>query len=148
VGALNWFFDTSVLVAASVARHPHNAPSLSVLEELVTRRHHGYISAHTLTELYAVLTRTPFKPAIYPNEAWQIIEQMVLPHLELVTLTPRECREVIRDCAMAGWTGGKVYDAIHLRCAQKSRFDRLYTFNGKDFRALAPDDIRNRIVTP
>jgi predicted nucleic acid-binding protein len=151
MGPVNWYFDTSVLVPAAVTRHPHNAPALAVLEELVSQKYRGYrgyISAHSLTEVYSVLTRTPFKPPLYPSEAWQIIEEMILPHMELVTLTPKEYQEVVRHCAISGWAGGKVHDAVHLRCAQKTNFDRLYTFNVKDFRALAPDDLRDRIAAP
>ena len=36
------------------------------------RKHHGYIGADGLTEVYSVLTRTPFKPPLYPSEAWQV----------------------------------------------------------------------------
>jgi hypothetical protein len=71
MGLMNWYFDTSVLVPAAVRRHPHNAPALAVLEELVRRKHRGCISAHGLTEVYSVLTRTPLKPPLYPSEAWQ-----------------------------------------------------------------------------
>jgi len=38
---VNWYFDTSVLVPAAVTRHPHNAPALAVLEELINRKHRG-----------------------------------------------------------------------------------------------------------
>lgn len=62
MGPVNWYFDTSVLVPAAVTRHPHNAPALSVLEELLRGKHCGFNSAHSLTEIYSVLTRTPFKP--------------------------------------------------------------------------------------
>jgi predicted nucleic acid-binding protein len=148
MGPVNWYFDTSVVVAAAVTRHPHNVPALAVLEELVGRKHRGYISAHSMTEVYSVLTRTPFKPPLYPAEAWQIIEEMILPHMELVTLTPKEYREVVRHCAVNGWVGGKVHDAVHLRCAQKAGCDRVYTFNVKDFRALAPPELADRVAMP
>jgi predicted nucleic acid-binding protein len=148
MGPVKWCFDTSVLVAAAVTHHPHNAPALAVLEELVSQKHRGYISAHSLTEVYSVLTRTPFKPPLYPSEAWQIIEEMILPHMELVALTPREYREVVRHCAVSGWAGGRVHDAVHLRCAQKVGCDRVYTFNVKDFRALAPSDLTDKIAAP
>ena len=148
MGSVNWYFDTSIVVAAAVTQHPHNAPALAVLEELVSRKHRGYLSAHSLTEVYSVLTRTPFKPPLYPSEAWQIIEQMILPHMELVTLTPKEYREVVRHCAANGWVGGKVHDAVHLRCAQKAECDRIYTFNVKDFRALAPPELADRVAMP
>ena len=148
MGPVNWYFDTSVLVSAAVAHHPHNTPALAVLEELVSRRHRGYLSAHSLTEVYSVLTRTPFKPPLYPSEAWQIIEDMVLPHMELVTLTPREYRDVVRHCAVSGWVGGKVDDAVHLRCAQKAECHRIYTFNVRDFQTLAPSGLADKIAAP
>jgi hypothetical protein len=44
--------------------------------------------------------------------------------------------------------GAIVFDALHLRCAQKSACDRIYTFNVKDFRGLAPDGLQSRIVSP
>jgi len=84
--------------------------------------------------VYSVLTRTPFNPPLYPSEAWKIIEGMILPHMELVPLTPAEYRGVVRLCATDGWAGGRVHDAVHLRCAQKASCDRLYTFNIRDFR--------------
>ena len=145
---MNWYFDTSVLVSAAVTRHPHNAPALAVLEELVKRKHRGFISAHSLTELYSVLTRTPFKPTLYPSEAWQIIERMVLPHMELVTLTAKEYKEVVHESAVGGWAGGRIHDAVHLRCAQKLNADRIYTFNVKDFRSLAPGGLGDKIAAP
>jgi len=148
VGPVRWYFDTSVLVAAAVARHPHNAAALAVLEEMLSRKHRSYVSAHSLTEVYSVLTSTPFKPPLYPSEAWRIIEGMILPHMELVPLTPAEYRDVVRQCATDGWAGGRVHGAVHLRCAQKASCDRVYTFNIRDFRALAGTSWEDKICAP
>ena len=148
MGRLNWYFDSSVLVSAAVTRHRHNAPALDVLEELLRRKHRGFISAHSLTEIYSVLTRTPFKPPLFPSEAWQIIEQMILPQIELVTLTAKEYREVVQRCAVSGWAGGRIHDAVHVRCAQKAACDRIYTFSVKDFRALAPPALADKVSAP
>ena len=148
MGLVNWYFDTSVLVPAAVTRRPHNARALATLEELISRKHRGFVSAHSLTEIYSVLTRTPFKPPFYPSEAWQIVEVMILPHMELVTLTGKEYREVVHHCAVSGWAGGRVHDAVHLRCAQKAMSDRIYTFNVKDFKALAPVGLADKVSAP
>ena len=142
------YFDTSVLVAASVQAHSHNAPAVQVLESAVSRRHRGYVSAHGLAEVYAVLTRAPLTPAIYPAEAWQILEASILPYFEVVALTAKEYIELVQRCASEGQIGGRVYDLIHLRCAQKADCDRLYTFNVRDFQALAADTFRSRICAP
>jgi len=145
---LTWYCDTSVLVPAAVTGHPHNIPALAVLEELLKHKHRGVISAHSLTELYSVLTRTPFRPPIYPSEAWQIIEDMILPRMDMVALSSKEYREVVLRCAASGWTGGKVHDAVHLRCGQKAECDRVYTFNVRNFRALAPAGWADKIGAP
>src|SRR4051812_38572717 len=114
---MNWYFDTSVLVAASVSEHPHNGPALAILEERITQKHPGFISAHGLAEFYSVMPRAPFRPALYPAEVVQIISEMITPHLQLVALDGKDYEAVIRDCSTHGWTGGRIHDALHLRCA-------------------------------
>ena len=145
---MKFYFDTSVLIAASVQGHAHHAPAIQALDAMLLRGHTGYISAHSLAEIYAVLTRTPFTPAIYPSEAPQILEASILPHMEIVALSAAEYKDLVRQCAAEGHIGGRVYDVVHVRCARKAKCDRLYTFNVKHFRALAPDDFRDRVCAP
>jgi predicted nucleic acid-binding protein len=73
---------------------------------------------------------------------------MVLPRMELVTLAAKEYKEVVHECAVGGWAGGRIHDAVHLRCAQKASADRIYTFNVKDFRSLASSSLADRIAAP
>jgi len=145
---VNWYFDTSVLVPAAVAQHPQNGPALAVLEELLRGNHRGCTGADSLIEVYSVLTRLPLKPPIHPSEALQILEAMILPHMELVTLTTKEYQDVVRQCAVGGWAGGRIRDAVHLRCAQRTGCDRIYTFKVKDFRAMAPVHLTDKISAP
>ena len=144
---MNWYFDSSVLVAAAVRTHSHHARATGILDELVKKKHRGYVSAHGLVEVYSVLTWAPFTPPVYPSEAWQILEQSFVPNLEVVTLSGKEYRDVIRDCAASGVAGGLVYDALHLHCAEKAGCERVYTFNVKEFRRLAPQ-WEDRISAP
>jgi len=145
---VNVFLDTSVLVAALVQDHPHHGPAVALLVATKAKEIQACISAHALAELYAVLTRTPFSPPIYPAEARQMIEQTVLPLADVVALSATEYRRVMAECADAGWTGGAIYDAIHLRAARKAGCERLYTFNVRHFRALASEEFRGRISAP
>jgi predicted nucleic acid-binding protein len=141
------YFDTAVLVAASVGGHPHHSQSVLALESVMKKRFEGHVSGHGLSEVYAVLTRTPFSPAIYPEEAWKLLHANILPYFEIVTITPQMYRETIRECAENGWMGGRVYDALHLRCARKSDCERIFTFNVRHFQQLAPD-LTQRIGAP
>ena len=133
------YFDTAVLVAASVAGHPHHRQSLATLQLVHKKAIAGFISGHGLSEIYAVLTRTPFTPPIYPSEAWQLLDTNVLPYFEVVELSARMYRDTIQDCASKGWIGGRIYDALHLSCARETGCDRIYTFNVRHFQQLAPD---------
>jgi len=141
------YFDTTVLVAASVAGHPQHAQSLSTLLAVHGKTATGCASGHGLSELYAILTRAPFTPAIYPLEAWKIISANILPNFEIITLTPGMYRDTIESCANHGWIGGRIYDALHLSCARKGGCNRIYTLNVRHFQQLAPD-LADRVGAP
>ena len=55
------YLDTAVLVAASVADHPHHSQSLAALHLVRKKTMIGHISGHGLSEVYAFLTRTPLR---------------------------------------------------------------------------------------
>jgi predicted nucleic acid-binding protein len=93
------YFDTAVLLAASVAGHPHHSQSILALESVKEKRLEGYVSGYGLSEVNAVLTRTPFSPAIYPAEAWQLLHANIQPSFEIVTITLQMYCETIRECA-------------------------------------------------
>jgi predicted nucleic acid-binding protein len=141
------YFDTTILVAASVAGHTHHSQAIGVLELSQGGKIESYVSGHGLAEAYAVLTRTPFRPAVYPSEAWNILQKNILPYFKLISITQEMYIETIRDCAERGWIGGRIYDAIHLRCAREAECERIYTFNVRHFQQLAPD-LTQRICAP
>jgi predicted nucleic acid-binding protein len=142
------YIDTNVLIAACLEEHPHHSQSFELLTKVRNSTLQGCISSHTLAEFYSVLTRAPFSPRVHPAEAGRLLEDNILPHFELVALSPDDYKTVLASCAKAGWIGGVVYDALHLHCAQKAGCQRIYTFNVKDFRALAPSGLQDKITAP
>ena len=142
------YVDTNILVAASVQDHQHHAPAFELVRKIKEGRIQGCISAHGLAEFYSVLTRAPFSPRVHPAEAGRFLEDNILPHFELVTLSAHVYKTVLKASARAGLVGGVVFDALHLHCAQKAACDRIYTFNVKDFRAVAPHDLQHNITAP
>jgi predicted nucleic acid-binding protein len=140
------YFDTPLFVAAYIARHPHYAQSLRALDEVSAGTIQGVVSAHGLAESFAVLTRAPYLPLIRPHDAWLYLSDE-LRRFELVPLTTDEYREVVESCSRYGWSGGRVYDALHIQAARKSSCERIYTFNLKHFHQMAPD-LREIIVSP
>lgn len=141
------FCDTSVLVASVVRAHPHHARALPVVQRVTQRRDRGFVGGHGLAEMYAVLTGLPLSPRIGPGAAGALVLENVVGHFDIVVLTSAEYAALIRKCAQQGVTGGAVYDALLLRCAEKAGAERVFTFNVTDFRRLAPD-LADRVVAP
>lgn len=119
------FFDTSVIVAASVADHPHHSRAWPALQRVAMGKDQGFVGAHSIAETYAALTRVPVVPA----DAAQYLEA-------LATVQEK------------GLPGAKIYDALLLACAARSGAERGYTFNLGDFRELASVDMQARIAAP
>lgn len=141
------YVDTNIVVADAIEGHAHHANAVHFFREVQTRRWTPVISAHGLSEIFSVLTRTPYQPRISAAAAWQILEENVLQSFEVETLTRTEYVRAIKECAAQGWSGGLVYDALHVATARKAGCSRLYTFDVPHFRRLAPDLV-DRILSP
>jgi len=144
---MNVFFDTSVLVAASVQQHPHHPQAHAAVIRALQAKHKTYLGLHTLAELYAVLTGLPVQPAIHPAEAARIVEENILPHFEAIPLELADYQAALATVASGGWRGGRIYDALLLRCAEKGNCQQIYTLNFGESRLLAPH-LARRICSP
>jgi predicted nucleic acid-binding protein len=52
-------FDTNILVSAMIEAHPNHAISLPWIQRVRNKSISGYVSTHSIAELYAVITRYP-----------------------------------------------------------------------------------------
>lgn len=138
------FFDTSVLVAVFWGDHVHHAPSLKVFAEATPAD--AACAAHSLAEVYAVLTRLPVKPPIGSDQAL-LFHQEVLDRLSIVSLDANAYAATIRAAAGRGVKGRRICDALLLACAVRSNAEVVFSWNVKDFRALAPE-LAERIREP
>jgi predicted nucleic acid-binding protein len=141
------YFDTNVVVAGYVQSHSQHLRAFEVVRDAYAGRLSGVVLAHGLAEIYSVMTRAPFEPRVLPGEAWQMLTGNVLERFEIVHLTTPEYADAIRTCADAGWTGGRIHDVLHLKAARKTGCERIYTFDVRHYRQLAPD-LADVIVAP
>jgi predicted nucleic acid-binding protein len=139
------FFDSSVLVAAFYGAHVHHAASLAAIQ--TTSKKTASCAAHTLAEVYSVMTRLPVRPRISPDQGLLFIES-IRERFSVVALSEKEYFEVIAAAAGRGVGDGKIYDALILRCAEKSKAEIVYTWNLEDFRQLASVEVAARIKAP
>lgn len=142
------FFDTPVLIAAFVDSHPQHAAARAAVRKVVTCKARGYLSTHSIAELYAALTSVPVQPPIHPMQADKIIRENVLPHFTVLTIGRSEYLDVLERAAANGWRGTQFYDALLLRCANECHVDQIYTFHVNEFRELADESFQTRIMSP
>jgi predicted nucleic acid-binding protein len=131
-------FDTSVLVAAIVESHTRHEAARLWLEQAQAGLVGYVVSAHTLAELFSVLSTLPTSPRPTPALARRLVYENVERGARVVPLSRRDYSAVLRDMADLGLSGGVVYDALVARAAQKAKVDRLLTLNPGDFRRVWP----------
>jgi hypothetical protein len=85
---------------------------------------------------------------VSPAHAWQLINENVIKNFSIVSLTTAEYAATIEKAAANGIEGGKMYDFILLRAAEKSGASRILTFNVSHFHRLAEEELRSKIIAP
>lgn len=139
--------DTSVLVAAMIEAHPAHEKSLLWLQRIKQGSDSGLVSAHSVAELYAILTTLPMKPRISPLVAYNLIQRNVFDLCEVLPLSAEDYSAVIKHLSEEGITGGVTYDAVILYAAITGKADRVVTLNEGDFRRIYPQ-MAEQIVSP
>lgn len=129
------FLDTSVLVAVFYGDHPRHAASL----DLFTRfgKKDASCAAHSLFEVYSVLTRMPGKHRISGEQAMLFIGD-ITERLTIVALAADEYAKTLQTFANLGVVGGTIYDALLAGCALKARAETIFTWNLRHFAQLGP----------
>ena len=141
------FLDTNVLIAACVADHEHHARALPVVQKVHEGKAEGFVSAHSILEMHAILTRLPRAPRISSMQASTLIADNIVKYFSVVTLTGKEYSELASRLGQTNVVGGKAYDVLHLTCAEKCGAERIYTFNVRDFVQLA-GQLSSKITAP
>ena len=142
------FLDTSVLVASVVQKHQSHARSFAVLDRVQTGKDEGFVSAHSLAEMYAVLTKSPPPYRHAPEQALLSIEENVIKHFRITALTGTDYAALVREAALSGIEGGTIYDAVLLKCAVKSGAEKIFTLNLKHFESIALKSAGSEISEP
>lgn len=137
------FLDTSVWVASFAGWHPQHMASRSLL---ATEQEELACAAHSLAEVYATLTRLPGELRAHPRAAMQVLEK-IQQRVTVISLDAHEYFKAIDAIGRRGIGGAVVYDALLLACARKVNAERIYTWNVRHFRMVAPD-LAERIVEP
>ena len=139
--------DTSVLVAAMIEAHPAHEKSLPWLQKIKNGTDLGLVSAHSVAELYAILTTLPIKPRITPVIAYELIQRNVFNMCKVTSLSAEDYKTVTKHLSEEGIIGGVTYDAMILYAAIKEKADFVVTLNAGDFRRIYPQ-MAEQIISP
>jgi predicted nucleic acid-binding protein len=137
------FFDTSVLIAAFVEDERHHDECASI----VANAKDGIVLAHGMAECFSILTGGRLSVQLSAKVTARLLEANVVNRMKIVTLTPKEILQVLKDSQTLGIRGGGVYDAMHLAAARKAGADEIFTLKLRHFQAFAPD-LADRIQVP
>ena len=129
------FLDTSVLVPVFYGDHVHHAASMSVFTRF--DKADACCGAHSLVEVYSVLTRMPGKHRISGEQVMLFIGN-IRERLTVIGLTPDEHFAMLQTNAGLGIVGGAIHDALLAACAVKSGAATLYTWNLRHYGQLGP----------
>ena len=128
---MSLLLDTSVIIASLDGDEPRHADC----DRLVAMGGHK-LYAHGLAETFSILSSGRHGRRLRPALVARLIEDSVLPYVELVHLTGRETMTAIADAERRGARGGAIYDLLHLMAARKARVQALVTLDTQDFQAL------------
>jgi predicted nucleic acid-binding protein len=133
--------DTSVVIASLDSDEPAHL----ACDRLLAQGGHS-VYAHSLAETFSILSGGRHNRRLRPSLVAQLIEDSVLPFVQLVHLTGKETMTAIAECERRGVRGGAVYDLLHLAAARKAGAQALVTLDLRDFQALAkPGDPMIRV---
>jgi predicted nucleic acid-binding protein len=139
--------DTSCMIAALCAWHEHHERATRELDQRLSTRETLVVAAPALVETYSVLSRLPAPHRLSPAECWALLEADFLGDaMELIALEPDAYRQLLRSAPNRGIAGGSIYDAVIVACGLAARVETILTFNERQFRALAGQEIQ--IVVP
>ena len=127
-------FDTNVLIAAMMPHREHYERAATTFET-VQRAGEAAIGAHSLAEMYNVLTG---RLLVNPKDANTLIKRYT-SGLEIIELNASGYANAIARVSNLGISGGAIYDAILAECAVNRQCDTLYTFNIKHYSRFGAD---------
>ena len=129
--------DSNVVVAIVTEAHDCHADSLDLL---VDTRKTFAVTAHSYAEAFCTLTRRGDHALfqIAPREAWAALES-VRAITALIGLTAAQSFDAVRDYALNGGVGPRLYDRLIGQSAVVHGIPVLVTWNVTHMRSLFRD---------
>ncbi len=112
---------------------PRHEWSLNWLKRVHHREIEAVVSAHSLLELYAVLTRLPLRPPIPASIAWEMVQRNLQGKVEVRALTAGEYWHLLPEISQSGAVGGRSYDWLVGYAGTLAQVEAIVTLNPRHF---------------
>ncbi len=142
---MKYFLDTSVFIAAFWGDHPQHESSLPLVRR--AKPASAFCAAHSIAEVYSVMTRLPVKPPVPAEQAWLFIEEMQT-RFTAVALSSADYFATVRRLADQGLSRSLVFEGLIATAAAKCKADQLFSWSTGDLYRVAPQSILGKIRTP
>jgi predicted nucleic acid-binding protein len=140
-------FDTSVILAGSIAGHVHQDRAAAWFAAAQAGRFTAGATPHALAETWATATALPLEPPIAPALVQRMIDRF-RSKVEILDLSWEDYHRAMQRCSDRGLRSGVVYDALHLVAAERWEAQVLLTFNLQDFERLATSGSPHILAPP
>ncbi len=130
--------DTNGLIASACDWHEHHARTHAELQRRAHDRQELVLAAHSLAEIYSVLTRLPWPRRFRGEDALTLIKGN-WSNTPTVHLTARETWKAVQTAQRRGVRGGQIYDALIAIAALKAGASVILTWNVRNFEPFAAD---------
>lgn len=129
-------FDTSVLIAVAMPFHAFHDRALPWIRMAERGEIDGIVSAHTLSEMYRVLTSIESRPRFTSSQVMNLIADRVLSTFKIVALDANDYHSALERLTLLDIRGGTIYDGLIAHAAVKGDAEQIVTFNESDFRRV------------
>lgn len=130
--------DSNVMVGAVGVDHPHHELSFALFagDPLPALA----IAAHSFAEAYVTLTKRDARGEFgwSPTQALAALEDL-LPNVTLIGMTPEQTVDTVRDYALKGGIGARLYDRLIGQVAATHNIATIITWNVRHMKPLFPD---------
>lgn len=113
--------------------HENHDRAAAEVQYRVNQREKMVVAAPALVETYSVLTRLPPPYRLSATVAWTLVESNFVKSVRTISLDSKTYLDLLRDAAVRGVAGGRVYDEVIATCAAKARVNTVLTFNPRHF---------------
>ena len=136
------FFDTTVLLAGLIDMGDASSAAQAAMTAVAERQVRGPVTAwHCCLEFYSVATRLPAELRLDSADAVRLLREEVLARFEVLDLPARDRETFLRDAALDGVAGGRVYDLHVAEVARAAGVKVVVTDNRRYFASLLRYDV-------